>query len=873
MGLENNKWRVQRGDCLWKIAASVYHNGNRWREIASANGLPTSGNPIIYPGQLFILRGITPGSQSNSPAPAPVVTTNQVSIDWFGLEADTEREMYCVWTWSKSPQSFKLRWWGMDRNTNRWIAVEEEQTQLIGNTHSITHTFDNNITRCVVEILPIKDSVDGHPAQDNCTWKKSSEYNFANNPPKLPPTPEIEIDEHNKLTVTVENIDQDINADSLEIAVYKNNTLKFQTAKVTIDTETHFAQYTSTVEPGGYYKIRCRAVRGNVYGGWTEFTANEQAVPTAPKEITVLRAETFTDQSTTSYNVRITWTPEETATHYEIQWTTNPDYFDTTTVDSYTTTPEQGSTALLTGIATGHEYFFRVRSINDKGSSTNWTPIKSIRLGQKPSAPTTWSNTISNIIGEDLNLYWTHNSTDGSIERLAKLHFTIIDSAHPGDTPMEKEITVNNNRTGEEATQTSSYTINASDPEWSMLSSGFILKWKVQTAGVSSELSDWSIERQVNVYQRPTLTLAIKSDQGLEIDEVNSFPFYLSFLSTPLTQTPISYYIEVIANDSYETVDAVGNVKTVNVGDKIYQRYYDPDPSSAWNFMLEMTPANIDLETGINYTINATLSMNSGLIATDTKSFDANLSDVYYQVYGDVVINKETLEASIHPYCKEFEYTSGGETEQVLTANCKLAVYRREYDGSFTEIATDISNEENLFVTDPHPSLDYARYRIVARDEITGSISYNDIDPVEVKEPSVVIQWSEEWTSFKVDNSGDENVEPAWSGSMVKIPYNVDISDNKNVDKTLVSYIGRRNPVSYYGTQIGETGTWNVEIPAYDKETLYSIRRLSKFTGDVYVREPSGIGYWANVVVSYTKTHNKVTIPISFNVTRVEGGM
>ena len=73
MGLENNKWRVQRGDCLWKIAASVYHNGNRWREIASANGLPTSGNPIIYPGQLFILPGITPGSQSNSPAPAPVV--------------------------------------------------------------------------------------------------------------------------------------------------------------------------------------------------------------------------------------------------------------------------------------------------------------------------------------------------------------------------------------------------------------------------------------------------------------------------------------------------------------------------------------------------------------------------------------------------------------------------------------------------------------------------------------------------------------------------------------------------------------------------------------------------------------------------------
>ena len=873
MGLENNKWRVQRGDCLWKIAASVYNNGNRWREIASANGLPTTGNPIIYPGQLFILPGITPGSQSNSPAPAPVVTTNQVSIDWFGLEADSEREMYCVWTWTRSPQSFKLRWWGLEKNTNLWIVVEEEQIQLIGNTHSITHTYNNNISKCNVEILPIKDNVEGHPAQDNCTWKKSTEYNFDNNPPKMPPIPTIEIDEHNKLTVTIENIDQDINADSIEIAVYKNNTLKFQTAKVTIDQETHFAEYVSTVEPGGYYKVRCRAVRGSIYGGWTEFTSNEQAVPTAPKEIEVLRAETFTDQSVTSYNVRITWTEEETATNYEIQWTTNPEYFDTTTVDSYVTTPEQGNTALLTGIATGHEYFFRVRSINDKGSSTNWTEIKSIKLGQRPSAPTTWSNTISNIIGEDLILYWTHNSTDGSIERLAKIHFTIIDSAHPGETPTEREITVNNEREGDEATQTSSYIINASDPEWSLLSAGFILKWKVQTAGVSNELSNWSVERQVNVYQRPTLTLGIESEQGYEIDEINSFPFYLTFLATPSTQIPVSYYIEVIANDSYDTVDNVGNVKTVNVGDKIYQRYYDPESTTAWNFMLEMTPGNIDLQTGINYTVNATLSMNSGLIATDTKDFDANLSDVYYQVYGDVVINKDTLEASIHPYCKEYEYTSGGEIEQILSEHCTLAVYRREYDGSFTEIETDIPNEENLFVTDPHPSLDYARYRIVARDEITGSISYNDIDPVEVKEPSVVIQWSEQWTSFKVDDSGDQNVEPAWSGSMVKIPYNVDISDSKSVDKTLVEYIGRRNPVSYYGTQIGESGTWNVEIPAYDKETLYSIRRLGKFTGDVYVREPSGIGYWANVVVSYNKTHNKVTIPITFNVTRVEGGI
>ena len=108
---------------------------------------------------------------------------------------------------------------------------------------------------------------------------------------------------------------------------------------------------------------------------------------------------------------------------------------------------------------------------------------------------------------------------------------------------------------------------------------------------------------------------------------------------------------------------------------------------------------------------------------------------------------------------------------------------------------------------------------------------------------------------------------------MLKIPYNIDISNNHSIDSELVEYIGRKHPVAYYGTQLGETATWNVEIPKDDKDTLYAIRRLSIWTGDVYVREPSGSGYWANIVVSYSQTHKEVTIPISFKITRVEGGI
>ena len=108
---------------------------------------------------------------------------------------------------------------------------------------------------------------------------------------------------------------------------------------------------------------------------------------------------------------------------------------------------------------------------------------------------------------------------------------------------------------------------------------------------------------------------------------------------------------------------------------------------------------------------------------------------------------------------------------------------------------------------------------------------------------------------------------------MLKIPYNIDISDSTDVDVELIEYIGRSHPVSYYGTQVGSSSTWNMEIPKKDKDTLYALRRLSLWMGDVYVREPSGSGYWASIKVSFNQKHGAVTIPITFNVTRVEGGI
>lgn len=200
-----------------------------------------------------------------------------------------------------------------------------------------------------------------------------------------------------------------------------------------------------------------------------------------------------------------------------------------------------------------------------------------------------------------------------------------------------------------------------------------------------------------------------------------------------------------------------------------------------------------------------------------------------------------------------------------------LSVYRREFDGSYTELGKDIDNTKNTYVTDPHPALDYARYRIVATTQSTGAISYYDMPGFPIGEKAIIIQWSEDWTNFDVAGD-DPQSQPPWSGSLLRLPYNIDVSDDYGMDVSLVEYAGRKRPVSYYGTQLGETSSWNTVIPKDDEETLYALRRLAIWTGDAYVREPSGTGYWANVAVSFNQKHLDVTIPVTLKIKRVEGG-
>jgi hypothetical protein len=263
------------------------------------------------------------------------------------------------------------------------------------------------------------------------------------------------------------------------------------------------------------------------------------------------------------------------------------------------------------------------------------------------------------------------------------------------------------------------------------------------------------------------------------------------------------------------------------------------------------------------YRVTVTVAMDSGLTAVASDTFTVEWSDVSYSPDMGYAYDEDSLSMLLYPYCED---ENGN-----LISDVTLAVYRREYDGSFTLIGENLKNDRLTCITDEHPALDMARYRVIATNTTTGQLDYSDIPGIPIGEPSIVIQWDESHVDYNFAGD-DEPVEPAWSGSMVKIPYNVDTSESPNPDVTMAQYIGRRNPVTYYGTQINETATWSCVIPRDDEATLYQLRRLANWLGDCYVREPSGVGYNAHVTVSFSIKHKELTIPVSFSVTRVEGG-
>lgn len=723
--------------------------------------------------------------------------------------------------------------------------------------------------------------------------------------PETPEPPDVSIKRFN-LTATITTYDTNTSSVEFDL-VSEDREWPGGIAELIHNTAT----YTFVVPAGYTFNVRARGINADKDPGeWSRWSTSVSSMPVSVNEPISIEALSST-------SVEVSWDSVESAESYTIEYASKSRYFDAAPDQVKSTTIESGTRAEINGLDpaddqenTG-EWFFRIRCSNDQGDS-EWTEPVSIRIGATPDAPTTWSSTTTAISSEDVYLYWLHNSADLSRETAAILELTIngnvytldiVDGVASEDEEADNTGVIGyDQETGEPIigpldlseligeipeANVENQTIHQYVLEAGTFDAGAVVRWKVKTKGVLDDYSPWSTERQVNIYAPPSVSIGIGEGsnwlgENFEYNDENiydygsmtvtsidghltTFPIVVAIDTLPLTQTPINYVITITANESYADFGDAGNLMKVSAGQELYRRFIYTNKHA---FMTLIDAGDVNLSSGKYYTLTVVASLDSGLTAESSYDFYAEWlaeSDVKFNVTLSTDLNEALM--YIQPICVR--------EDETYVENLLLSVYRIDFDGKFTEIATDLPNADSVTVTDLHPSLSNAKYRIVARNQVTGQTYYYDTQPFDLGITDIIIQWDEPWQIYddeSIDMSEYEK-DPVWSGTMLRLPYNVDESESNDLDVELVNYIGREHPVSYYGTHVGQTASWKTDIPKADRWTIFLLRRLAVWPGDVYVRAPSGSGYWAHVKVNFDITHLELVVPISLDITRVEGGM
>lgn len=693
------------------------------------------------------------------------------------LVSGTDRQMRVEWKWNKdNTDHYVVKWYWA--NGQGWNVGSTDEVK----TKQAFYTAPTEANKVKVKIKPVyKQSTNKNAKKVTVNWEWSTEkkYNFANNPPTKPPTPTIEyLSSGEYVKISIDNYDDSTTKD-VQFEITKDNTKRVGSLRYS-QVNTGHAEITvkaSELIPGHTYKARVRGLKDVLWGGiagiissgvitqqetssiisvgdygeWSDYSTE---LLSKPKAVTTLK----TIKALSDTSVYIDWANVSTADSYEIEYTTDKRYFDSSPNNVSSATVNVGH-AEITGLDTGNQWFFRIRSVNATGNS-DWSDIYNITLGKKPAAPTTWSTSSVVNQGDDIVLNWTHNSEDGSDMTKAKVMLISDNSDFIWYLMIDKQSSESNNvipMPGQNGSMMLIATINMNNQESSTFdlyndmgtghsimikdnvgeirlktddvsySNGAIFNWSVMTQGVLNEYGDESVRRTIKIYSPITLQMSVEGVNDESDITMTSYPLNIDLEVTESDiQKPVSYFISIISNQSYEWYDNAGNNIIISAGETIFQQYYD---TTETQMNIELTPADLTLANNNSYTINVTVAMDSGLTADSNVTISIAFEDEVLEPNAYIYVDKDTLTANITPFCEdnfntktEIVYTeligtgvpSGGGTSEtsVIVEHDDFVYYISFAYGTETEnrglykfkdgIWTRIGGEEYITYQDPH---------------------------------------------------------------------------------------------------------------------------------------------------------------------------
>ena len=766
-----------------------------------------------------------------------------------GVVSGEDRKVYAQWKDSKYKLTEKYAY-DWEYYDGRWLpGANGESDAAEAEVKSKKAIFRNewdapsNATSVRCRIKPIaKTYKSGKNTKSRYSsgWSKKHKHNFLAD--KLP-TPEVtaELDDNGVTAIiNVKSDDDDCNYCDIEWYTPGTNGKKVGGKNdYRCDGE---CEYKMTMTLGVRWKFRARvrttknATKG--VSNWSSWTDVLEAKPAKPTEANA--------SATDSDAAKVTWKAAAGAKTYTVERVADdPAYFKSNPDEVVSVDGIVGTTFLPTGLETGHRWYFRVQAVNDSGES-GWSNIADTVLATVPEAPTTFDTEAAFVVGDTVRLRWTHNCEDESEQTAAQVELKSGSST----------VTVS---VGEDLYH---------DLSLSGYTDGSEVEWRVRTKGAHPDWSPWSATRSFSVYERPTLMCVAARQDGTPLDEdapLLAYPISVTLDASGGGNEVSGYHITVISESETSYTDDYGDDVTIAAGEVVFDADFNvqDDP-----FTVELQAADgLFLQDATDYSVIADVSMQSGLRAvSDPYPFTVEFDSTVPEPSAEVFFDRDTLTATVSPACYALD-EDGIETDTLLDG-ITLSVLRLSQDGSTTMLQRGIANDGLLSVIDPHADFDECWYRVIATETATGMSAVS-----EVYAPSphstCCIQWDERFSSITADEVDEEELE--FVGTRIDGLYNLEFEESGSVQSEDVEYIGRKFPVSYYGTQKGYTATYQIEFPKEDVQTYRKARQLQGLLDDVYIREPSGVGFWAHCSsVRLSRSFDSMSVKLTVEAVRVD---